>query len=171
MSQAETRERAAAGPSETDIAFAKAVRTRRTGVDKEQAPEVAPETPRTTGDESSEMAALRAELAQLRSIVMSKQAPTSARRAGEVADAELAAEACSAELAMVIADAKPRAKEGRDRELIYTPEDREKIDEMRVKLTDLNQKVDIARALAGEIPRTHPGLKRLPPDHPVFRAR
>lgn len=166
---ASIRDQIAAGPSETDRAFAKAIRKRRTGPDEPEKVEL-PEvnvTPRE--GESPEMAALRAQVEALRNIVMSQKAPTSARRLGEVADAELAAEGAAAELKMVIDEATPRAKMDRDNELIFAPEDAKKIAELRANLRNLNKDVDIARALAGEIPRNHPGLKHLPPDHPVFR--
>jgi hypothetical protein len=133
----------------------------------------------TPGD-SSEMSALRAELAQLRSIVMSQnKAPTNARRIGEVADAELAAEAASADLALFLDEALERVKRDRDGkpekdpdgEILYAKEDRPKIAELRAKTKELNGAVDVARAMAGLIPRTHPGLRRLPANHPVFGGR
>jgi hypothetical protein len=170
MSEADIRQRAASGPSETDIAFAKAVKTRRVGPDPKPAEEVPP-MPGAASDEQSEVAALREQVAALRSIVMSQRAPTTARRAGDVADAELAAEACGADLKMALDEAAPRGTRDRDGDMVFVGEDREKINALRAKLREMNQKVDIARALAGEIPRNHPGLKYLPADHPVFRVR
>lgn len=171
MSGAETRERAAAGPSETDIAFAKAVKTRRVGPDPKPGEDEVAKMPPKAADESDELAVLREQVAMLRSLVMSQRAPTNARRLGEVADAELAAEACSADLLVVIEEAKPRGKKDRNEEWTFAPEDHEKIQGLREKLKKLNQDVDIARALAGEISRDHPGLRHLPPEHPVFRMQ
>ena len=166
MSGAEIRERAASGPSETDIAFAKAVKSRRVGPDADAPPPV------PAGSEGGELALLRQQVEDLRRLIAGK-APTAARRTGEVADAEMSAEAASIELAEFLDEAKPRAKEDPHSrgEWIYPPADREKIATLRDKVKDLNQKVDIARFAAGMIPRNHPGLKFLPPDHPVFRGR
>lgn len=169
MSNADTR--AAAVPTETDIAFAKAIKARRTASDKsDEAPVPAGAPPEASGN--NEVAMLKAELAELRKIVMSQnKAPTSARRIGEVADAEMAAEAVDHELMELIVEATPRAKPGPGEELIFAVEDREKIAELRKKVREHTAAVDVARALAGLIPMTHPGLKHLPPEHPVFRVR
>jgi hypothetical protein len=179
MSDADARSRAV--PTETDIAFAKALKGRRTGADREApgADVAIPETPPAEGG-SNELAVLRAELAELRKIVQSQnKAPTSARRIGEVADAELAAETADRELAAIIDEATERAPKDKNGEVkkdangvpLLDAKDQAKIQELRKRVRKLTQEVDVARALAGLIPMTHPGLKYLPPEHPVFRVK
>ncbi len=160
--------------SAEDLAFA---RSRRKAATKEakhvepvethaDEPEAVEERPAT-----SEMAALKAEMnelrAMLRQAMASNKGQTSARAQGAVADAEYAAEEANAALAALRTKFDTAAN-------AWTLNDgvtAEQADKAKELCDKLRIDVDVARCLAGIIPQDHPGLRRLPPEHPVFRKR
>ncbi len=160
-------------PTDADIAFAKARRKRVTGevptddVTALAVPAVSI-TPGTTSIDSTQLAALLAEMAELRSIVMSRgKAPTDARRVGDVADAEMASEVANELFSQLIDVAKANSGVLAPKEGV----EQEKFDEALARVNAARQQVDIARCMAGIIPPTHPGLRLLPANHPVFARR
>jgi len=164
MPAADTRENAI--PTTEDIAFARARRKRVIGPDEDDVPVAA--APVEGGGADTEMAQLRAELAELRKMVAGQsKAPTSARRIGDVADAEMAAEDADQKLAELV----DTSKLGEGQFLPKQGVSEKAVTEAIAALKKAVQQVDIARCLAGIIPKTHPGLRMLPADHPVFRVR
>jgi hypothetical protein len=164
MPAADTRENAI--PTTEDIAFARARRKRVIGPDEDDAPVAA--APAEGGGTDTEMAQLRAELAELRKMVAGQsKAPTSARRIGDVADAEQAAEEADHKLAELIDTTKLGEGQFLPKEGISA----KAVADAMAAVKKAIQQVDVARCLAGIIPKTHPGLRMLPADHPVFRVR